>query len=78
MRFEEVLPKLREGKKAKLARTLYKIDDEGDLMYRELQRFEDVTYIDESYDEDWRMACLHTWDILSEDWEIVQDAESKA
>lgn len=76
MKFEEVLPKLREGKIAKLVHTLYKIDD-GDFVSYYLDFMEEADSISLE-DVHWTMASLSSWDVTSEEWEIVQDAESKA
>lgn len=77
MRFEEVLPKLREGKIAKLVHTLYRIDEDGDFVSYCLgfMEEEDSISLDDVY---WTMASLSSWDVTSESWKIIQDAESKA
>lgn len=69
MRFEQALQAMREGKKAIYCEEIYFIDDENSL-----RRYQ--TDIDGVLDTEtsW-YACLYGDDILSEDWEIVEDEQ---
>lgn len=61
MRFEEALKAMREGKKVSLYGRIYRIDEQSDLVYL-------------SSDGDyWDTVFISGWDILSEDWEVVDD-----
>lgn len=71
MKFEEALKAMREGKYARLDNREFKIDECGDLV----ELLEDFEYNSE-YDTDfwyWSLATLETYDIMSEDWEVVDD-----
>lgn len=60
MKFEEALKAMREGKKVSLYGRIYRID-ETDL-------------VSQGRDDDyWDTVFISGWDILSEDWEIVDD-----
>lgn len=67
MRFEQALQSMREGKKVVYREEIYFIDDENSL-----RRYE--TDVDGILDTEtsW-YACLYGDDILSEDWEIVEN-----
>lgn len=67
MRFEQALSEMRKGKKACYREEIYFIDDEDSL-----RRFQ--TDVDGILDTEtsW-YVCLYGDDILSEDWEIVED-----
>lgn len=67
MRFEQALQAMREGKKVVYREEIYFIDDENSL-----RRYQ--TDVDGILDTEtsW-YACLYGDDILSEDWEIVED-----
>ena len=61
MKFEEALKAMREGKKVKLYGRIYRIDEQSDLVYL-------------SSDCDcWDIVVMSGWDILAEDWEIVDE-----
>lgn len=69
MRFEEALKAMREGKEVVYCEEIYFIDDENSL-----RRYQ--TDVDGILDTEtsW-YACLYGDDILSEDWEIVEDEQ---
>ena len=58
MKFEEALSLMREGKKVSLYGRIYRIDDL------------DLVYFNDDY---WDIVIISGWDILSEDWEIVDE-----
>ena len=59
MKFEEALKAMREGKKVSLYGRIYRID-ETDL-------------VSQGRDDDyWDIVSISGWDILAEDWEIVE------
>lgn len=60
MKFEEALSLMREGKKVKLYNRVYRIDDL------------DLVYFNDDCDC-WDIVIMSGWDILSEDWEVVDD-----
>ena len=60
MKFEEALKAMREGKKVSLYGRIYRID-ETDL-------------VSQGRDDDyWDTVFISGWDILSEDWEVVDE-----
>lgn len=63
MTFEDALKAMREGKKAKLYRKLYRITQHGDLMYYDIDKMKGEKVVDN----------MQSWQIMSDDWEIVKD-----
>lgn len=63
MRFEEALKAMRDGKKAKLYRKLYRITQHGDLMYCDIDEMKDEHVVDN----------MQSWQIMADDWEITED-----
>lgn len=66
MRFEEALKAMREGKKVAYREEIYFIGDEGDV--RRYQIDDGILDTETSW-----YACLYGYDIMSEDWEIVDE-----
>ena len=67
MRFEEALKAMREGKKVVYREEIYFIGDEGDI--RRYQIDDDGVLDTET---SW-YACLYGYDIMSEDWGILDE-----
>lgn len=66
MRFEQALQAMREGKKVVYREEIYFIDDENSL--RRYQTDDGILDTETSW-----YACLYGDDILSEEWEILED-----
>ena len=63
MKFEQALKAMREGKKAKLYRTAYRLTQHGDLMYYDIDEMKGEHVVDN----------MASWQIMSNDWEVVDE-----
>lgn len=68
MKFEEALKCMREGKKVKYEESIYWIDEENEVVCY-LYDYDD-NYLDDSVVH---IACLYGDDLMSEDWEIINE-----